>query len=228
MPMTFLPIVERELRIASRRRFTFWGRVGAAAFALVIFGCLQTIAELSRGMGFKAGAVQFAVLKWISFLFACSAGLFFTSDSLSEEKREGTLGLLFLTDLRGYDVALGKLISSSLQAFYGLLAAIPIMGLTILAGGVAGREFSETLLVICNTLFLSLSIGLFISSISRDVLKSINACLLMGLIIFAALPLTDYCLAGWEPAKFTPIFSDGSPGYLFVRTGSVPFRDYWL
>ena len=29
-----------------------------------------------------------------------------TADSLSAEKREGTLGLLFLTDLRGYDVVL--------------------------------------------------------------------------------------------------------------------------
>src|SRR5437868_6899759 len=109
--MTLLPIVERELRVAARQRFTFWSRLATAGLALLVYTGLQIIAEVSPGGGFKAGQVQFAILKWICFLFVCSAGIFLTADSVSEEKREGTLGLLFLTDLRGYDVVLGKLIS---------------------------------------------------------------------------------------------------------------------
>ena len=48
------------------------------------------------------GSGLFGVLTWLSVATALCAGLFFTSDCLSEEKREGTLGFLFLTDLRDF------------------------------------------------------------------------------------------------------------------------------
>ena len=97
---------------------------------------MQTIFLLEPPSGGPSiGAIQFQMMKWFCFVIASLAGLFLTSDTLSEEKREGTLGLLFLTDLRGYDVVFGKLISHSTQALYGLLAAFPILGLTLLIGG---------------------------------------------------------------------------------------------
>jgi len=225
--MTLLPIAERELRVASRRWYTFWGRLGAAAFALLVFFGLHALAAVTHG-SFRAGEVQFAILKWMCFLFACSAGVFLTSDSLSEEKREGTLGLLFLTDLRGYDVVLGKLICHSLQTFYGLVAAVPILGLTMLSGGVAGAEFGHVMLIIGNTLFLSLCTGLFVSSISRDVMKAMNGALFLFLFFLLGLPFVDWCLAGCKASNFSPFFSLGSPVYLFSETGPYLFRQYWL
>src|SRR5713101_6662493 len=121
--MTFLPIVGRELRVAARKRSTFWLRIVAAVTGLLIgIGCL--VMSGVRGVGTaEMGTVLFYALTWSCLVVGLCAGLFFTSDALSEEKREGTLGLLFLTDLRGYDVVLGKFISQSVQAFYGLLAA---------------------------------------------------------------------------------------------------------
>ncbi len=130
--MTFLPIVERELRVASRRQFTYWFRLVAAAFALLIFGAMLSFSMFTPGMPWSAGQIQFTVLKWLAFVYAASAGVFLTSDSLSEEKREGTLGLLFLTDLRGLDVVLGKLMSHSLQAFTAWWQALPILALPLL------------------------------------------------------------------------------------------------
>ncbi|MDB6020338.1 MAG: family transporter protein, partial [Pedosphaera sp.] len=226
--MTFLPIVERELRVASRRSFTYWSRLVAAGFLLIIFGMILTISNLSRGMGWSMGQVQFSVLKWIAFIFAASVGVFLTSDALSEEKREGTLGLLFLTDLRGFDVVFGKLISQSLRAFYGLLAAFPILALPLLAGGVTGAEFGRVMLVICNTLFLSLAIGLFVSSLSREVMKAMNGALLLSLLFLVGLPWADMWLAHWNETLFKCIFSMASPGYLFVKAPNLHPHDYWL
>ncbi len=48
---------------------------------------------------------------------------------------------------------LGKLMSHSLQAFYGLLATAPILALPLLVGGVSGLEFWRVMLIIANTLF---------------------------------------------------------------------------
>jgi hypothetical protein len=76
---------------------------------------------------------------------------------LSEEKREGTLGF-FLTDLRGYDVVAGKLLATSLQGFYALIALFPILAYA-LCGGVTGLQVWKTSLALLNALFFSLSVN---------------------------------------------------------------------
>src|SRR4029450_4653325 len=137
--MTFLPIVGRELRVPARKRSTFWLRVTAAFIGLLVgAGCmiLMAVAGVPR-----LGSALFGTLTWLCIIAALSAGLFFTSDCLSEEKREGTLGFLFLTDLRGYDVVLGKLLATSLRCVFGLLAIFPIIAITQIMGGVELLEF---------------------------------------------------------------------------------------
>ena len=76
----------------------------------------------------------------LAFLGCLFSGVFLTADSLSGEKREGTLGLLFLTDLKGYDVVFGKLIATSLNGFYALLAIFPVLALPLVMGGVTFWE----------------------------------------------------------------------------------------
>ena len=44
------------------------------------------------------------------------------------------MGLIFLTDLKGYDVVLGKLAATSLNGFYGLLAVFPLLAFPLLTG----------------------------------------------------------------------------------------------
>ena len=166
--MTFLPIVDRELRVAARKRNTFWLRVVAALIALVIGGGFMVLSLLPFGgmtpFGGRGqmGGPLFAVLTWLSLATALSAGLFFTSDCVSEEKREGTLGFLFLTDLRGYDVVLGKLLATSLRCVFGLVAIFPVLAITQLMGGVEATQFWKTLLALVNALFISLAGGLFV------------------------------------------------------------------
>ncbi len=91
-------------------------------------------------------------------------GVRYTSDCLSEERREGTLGLLFLTDLTGWDIVAGKIAARGLRAVYNLLAIFPILALTLFLGGVSGEQVAT----ICCTLFVciifSLAAGIFISS----------------------------------------------------------------
>src|SRR6266498_1167217 len=190
--MTFLPIVDRELRVAARKRNTFYVRVVAALIALIIGGGFMVLSRLPFGgmtpFGGRGqmGGPMFAVLTWLNLAMALSADLFFTSDCLSEEKREGTLGFLFLTDLRGYDVVLGKLLATSLRGFYGMLALLPILGVTLLLGGVTGGQFWKTSLALINALFISLATGLFVSAISRDSQRALAATLLLLLLLVAA------------------------------------------
>ena len=145
--MNYLPVVARELRVAARLRSTFWVRAAAAITGLVIGGGCLALTQFRGSSSAQFGGILFSVLTWICLGAALGAGLFLTSDCLSEEKREGTIGLLFLTDLHSYDFVFGKFIARSLNAFYGLLALLPIMAIALLFGslpflrdGVSGRR----------------------------------------------------------------------------------------
>src|SRR5213083_5357 len=171
--MSVLPIVRRELRVAARKRITFWLRVASAITAVVLGSGCMLMGGWQGVRTAQMGSILFHALTWTCLAAALGAGLFFTSDCLSEEKREGTLGFLFLTDLRGYDVVLGKLLATSLRGFYALLAVFPILAVTLLMGGVTGMQLWKTSLALVNALFISLAAGLFVSAISRDSQKAL-------------------------------------------------------
>jgi ABC-type transport system involved in cytochrome c biogenesis permease component len=124
--MTFLPIVARELRVASRRRVTYWSR-SVTAVGTIIIG-LFVFANNGNEAPHIVGQNLFGVISWLAFVYCFGVGVS-TADCLSEEKREGTLGLLFLTDLKGYDVIVGKLVATSLNAFYALLSIFPVLAI---------------------------------------------------------------------------------------------------
>jgi hypothetical protein len=220
--MTFLPIVERELRVAARKSSTFWLRVGAALTGLVIGGAIVFISSLGSAGMMAPGLICFQVLTWMALVAALATGLFFTSNSLSEEKREGTLGFLFLTDLRGYDVAGGKLMAMSLRAFYALLAIFPVLALTFFIGGVENGQFWKTALALVNALFFSLTAGLFVSAISRDSQKAMAGTLILVLLFVLGGPWLDAIRCHLAGKSFWPFWSASSPGYVFTVAG-----DHW-
>ncbi len=231
--MTFLPIVDRELRVAARKRNTFWLRVVAALIALIIGGGFMMLSLLPFGgagpFGGRGqmGGPLFAVLTWLSLGTALCAGLFFTSDCVSEEKREGTLGFLFLTDLHGYDVVLGKLLATSLRCVFGLVAIFPVLAVTQLMGGVDAAQFWKTLLALVNALFVSLAGGLFVSAISRDSQKALGGTLLLLLLLVFGGPIADATMAAVQKHSFRPVFSLASPGYVFLIAGRGRDPTFW-
>ncbi len=205
--MTFLPIVDRELRVAARRKSTHWIRLVTTLIAATISFFFLIFASIVRSPT-SAGGPLFYTLTIYAFGLCLLAGIFITADSLSSEKREGTLGLLFLTDLKGHDVVLGKFLAMSLNAFYGLLATLPVLGLPLLLGGVTGAEFWRVALALINVLFFSLTAGIWVSAISRESHKAMGQTLLVILLICVAPLLIDLAARSRPNTAF---FSLASP-----------------
>jgi hypothetical protein len=229
--MRFLPIVARELRIASRRRSTYWVRSGAALVVMVI-GTWFFLVSQSQPPHQIAMAL-FGILTGGAVLYCLFSGVRSTADCLSEEKREGTLGLLFLTDLKGYDVVVGKLVATSLNGFYGVLAVVPMLALPLLLGGVTPGEFGRMALVALNTLFFSLTIGMCISALCRSARFAMAMTLVLILLITAGLPAVGAWLGFIVRAKEVPVgFLLPSAGFTyflafdssFIRSGKA----FWI
>jgi ABC-type Na+ efflux pump permease subunit len=193
-----LPIAERELRVAARSPRTYRMRMIACFIFSAISGWMfWFITYVDAG----------PMIAPQTYAFIAHAALFMamfcvnvTADALSSEKRDGTLGLLFLTDLRSADIVFGKLAALGIVSFYGLLAMIPPMAMPLLMGGVSGQSVFRTAITLLNSLFLGLSIGLWISAKSWDQKRAMNGAMWIVILILWMLPLMSTLLRmryGW-------------------------------
>jgi hypothetical protein len=182
--MNFLPIAIRELQVTARKAMTYYWRSLSALNAACI-----TIGFLLIGFGGtvsagSAGTMSFQMLSAIGFAIAAGGGALITSDCISEERRDGTLGFLFLTDLKGYDIVLGKLARLS-TPMYCLTATFPALGFTMLLGGVSIGDFAKVALTILNALFFFSALGLLVSACSWNGRLAVSAAM-AGVVIFTA------------------------------------------
>src|SRR3989475_7364515 len=184
--MTLFPIVGRELRVAARQRGIYWMRLAIASMAILMGTGIFVVT-----LGLSAAQTGRHIFEWLAglqFIYCLAYGRRSTADCLSQEKRDGTLGLLFLTDLKGHDVVLGKLAATSLKGFYGLLAIFPVLAVPLLLGGTTNGEFWRMVLVLVNTFLFSLAIGLFVSVLSREARRAFGADFLLLVLLIGALP----------------------------------------
>jgi hypothetical protein len=227
--MKLLPIVGRELRESSRRRGTYWLRA-RVAFQAVIIGIAAYVTNVVNP-AMKLGTLLFWGLAGVSMLFCLLAGRRSTADCLSLEKREGTLGLLFLTDLKGYDVVLGKLAATSVTGLYALLAVFPVLAVPLLTGGMTSSEVGRMVVVLTNTFFLSIAIGIFASAISREYRTAMAANFLLWLALVGAPVACGLGLAiARSGAPFPPFFYS-CPIFSFYLSADTTYTtrpdDFW-
>ncbi len=203
--MTWLPLVERELRLRARSAATYWTRF-AVGFAGVVV-CVQSMGSTPLGLQSGVGTLVFNGIVGAAFLLSCGACLL-TADAISVERREGTLGLLFLTRVRALDVLVGKLGSVGLVSLCALGAFLPVLMVPVLAGGVTGGDAFRKGLGLCDALFFALAAGLYASATQQQRFKaSRSALLLVGMV--SVLPLLPFAVArGWvhrSPGLLSPV-----------------------
>lgn len=209
--VTVLPIVQRELRVAARRPATFQVRFVSALIVVLISGLFLAATELPGRLQ-PSGSTLFSVAAYFELALALLSGPLLTADCLSRERREGTLGFLFLTDLTGLDVVGGKLAALALIPLHGLLAMFPVTAITFCLGGVDGPEVLRVSLVLINTLLLSLSLGLGISAHRSDDRQAIG----LTILILAALTLLPELAA-----RLVTLLPDQAGGFPFGTPGSA-------
>jgi len=99
--------------------------------------------------------VQLALLLFFAALSAASA--------ITQEKDRRTFILLLMTDLRSYEIVLGKLLGSLLQIVLLLVGMLPVLVLVMLLGGVGGAQVIQATLVLAATALAAGSVGCLIA-----------------------------------------------------------------
>jgi hypothetical protein len=183
--MIILPLIERELRSRARGRALYWTRFAVALAGLLFCLPMATVSAVLPGGSRMVGHSVFMGIVMAAFVLSCCAG-FVTVDRISRERREGTLGLLWLTRVKEPDVLLGSFGAAGITCLCALTAFLPVVMLPVLTGGVTGGEAFRMMLVLLDTLLLSLAAGLWASAGARGRVQSARALVLVLLFIIVA------------------------------------------
>lgn len=173
--MTGLPILDHQLRTGSRsRRTAFWRVTLTAGGTIVVLGFLQ-VGPAAGWTPVRLGGRLFDVLSLLGLAYGLVAGPVLIADCLSSEKRQGTLPLLFLSNLPMSNIVLGTLVASALPAIYALAAFLPLLAMPFFLGGITVGEFWRTAILLVSVLAHSLALSGWISARSFSGRKALAA-----------------------------------------------------
>ena len=187
--MTVFPVIARELRASARQPFTYYLRV--VGVAAMLLACL--LFGLDHGFETGMGRQLFWALHCTLFGAIWVLVPMLTADSISRERREGTLGLLFLTPLKGTDIVVAKGLTHGLRALTLGLAVLPVLTIPFLLGGVSWAEALLSVVVNANAICWALAAGLLASAWIKAWLRALLGAGVLAAAFFLVLAIG----AGW-------------------------------
>jgi ABC-type transport system involved in multi-copper enzyme maturation permease subunit len=172
------PVFTREVTTTPRSwrlylmRFLYVG----ALFGLVLTAWLillgsqnvRTLGDLAR-----FGSAVFALLAPLQLAMAVAFAALLTTAAVAQEKDRKTLDLLLLTRMTNSELVLGKLFASSLSVFVLIVAAVPLLMLLTLLGGVSYGQVGRVVGVTLAAAALAASLGSMIALWREKTFQSI-------------------------------------------------------
>ena len=189
---TPLPLLGKELLELAARRRTYVIRAAYAAVFFVVFtivyaNWLSRYATALDVLGSGGDMFAFVIaLQFATVLLFLPAAV---SGVLTYEKERGSLALLFLTDLRPWEILLQKLAGRLVSAFSFLLLSLPLLALAYMLGGVATQDVVAAAWMIALSCLQVGAMALMFSAACRNTVSSFIWTYAFALFMYFGLPL---------------------------------------
>lgn len=200
------PLLLKELTEQAVHKRTYIIRVLYAS-ALFLFFCIIFRDELSSSAGsplqiLGSGEEMFEFLVYIQF-----AGIFIflpatMSSVLTYEKERDSLALLFLTDLRPWEIIFQKYVGRLIPMFSFLLLSLPLLAISYAFGGISTNYLCSGVLLLFLTCLQVGAFAIMFSSYFRTTSEAFVASYLGGGVFYLVLSLFDvvahaFRMRGW-------------------------------
>jgi len=182
------PIFEREVLTTPRRLSHYVMRAGFVAGLLILFYSLRQATIGFQDVVFAGDVASFSALVFRVFaLLQLTLSLFFATlfaaSVVAQEKDRKTLILLLMTDLRNYELALGKLLASLLNVGVLLAASWPVFALLRLLGGVTWQQILWSQAIVCAATLAAGAWGSLVAFWREKTFQTI-AISVLGVVLF--------------------------------------------
>ena len=175
-----------------------------AALVLII---LLTIGANKRRLGWSGapGREFLGTLMMLNLAFIGVAALSIFPSAIAEEKEDGTLTLLRMTNLNPLSILLGKGITRLISALMLLAAQIPFTMLAVTLGGVTITQILHAYAILGATTFFLCNLAMLASVYCRTATRAGFLTGIIGGVIYVVLPficaITSF--RRWRPGSVT-------------------------
>ncbi len=185
------PIFNREwLTLPRRSRHYLHRAVFFGALWVLLLTIWQTIVGWDRpatlGDNARFGIIAFHLLAYVQLGLLLFFSALAAASTVAQEKDRRTFVLLLLTDLRNYEIVLGKLLGSLLQILLFLAGTVPILAILLLLGGIAWEQIADALLILLTTALAAGSLGSLIALWRERTFQSL-ALTVLALVLYLCL-----------------------------------------
>ena len=163
MPGSTTAMFHRAMRTDAQRMSPHLFRM---LFAGLILGSLVIAHIRSLSLG-APGLFFFSNILWLNFALIVLAAVSFLATAITEEKEEGTLGLLMLAGVSPLAMLLGKSASRQFSTALLLVVQFPFALMAIVLGGVTFTQIVAGYVALAAFLVLAANIALLASVICR-------------------------------------------------------------
>ncbi|MCF7956465.1 MAG: ABC transporter permease subunit [Phycisphaerae bacterium] len=177
------PIFDKELRVASRRKRTYFLRfvylIAITIFISIVWSNIYDRAAFSGFNGFgltgsqgslriqaqmaRIGKMIITNIAWFQFYAMPVLAAILLSSSISDEIRGKTIGVLVSTPISSFQIVMGKMLSKLCQLIFLMAISLPILSMVRVFGGVPWNYIISTFCVTLTLTIFAASLSLFLS-----------------------------------------------------------------
>ena len=122
--------------------------------ATVGFGKSARLGETAR-----FGLLLFQIITYVQLTLLLFFSALSAAGTVAQEKDRRTFVLLLITDMRDYEIVLGKMLGSLLPIMLFLLGTVPVLALMLLLGGISLEQLIQAILILFATAIGAGSLG---------------------------------------------------------------------
>lgn len=158
------PIFVRELVTVPRRAGHYSGRMALIGLLLILGittwqATIGFAREATLGESAAVGLLLFQIVAFVQLLLTLFFAALSAAGAVAQEKDRRTFVLLLLTDMRDYEIVLGKMLGALLPILIQLLVTAPVLALLLLLGGIDPEQVLQTVLVLLAAAVAAGSLG---------------------------------------------------------------------
>jgi ABC-type Na+ efflux pump permease subunit len=158
------PIFNREFLTVPRRDRHHTARVAALGLLWVIGitawqATVGFTKDAALGETARFGLLLFQITSFVQLTLLLFFSALSAASTVSQEKDRRTFLLLLLTDMRDYEIVLGKMLGSLLPIGILFAITVPFFAMTLLLGGVSVTQVTQAVCVMAATAVAAGSLG---------------------------------------------------------------------
>jgi ABC-type Na+ efflux pump permease subunit len=158
------PIFMREFQTVPRRGGHYLARTLSLGLLWVLgLTAWQTAVGWQQnamlGQTARFGLLLFQIFTYVQLTLLLFFAALSAASTVAQEKDRRTFILLLITDMRDYEIVLGKLLGSLLPIALLLAGSIPVLAMLLLLGGIDPEQVVQAILILSATAVASGSLG---------------------------------------------------------------------